>query len=179
MKKKISVSLAIVALALCCAVGGTIAWLTATTEKVVNTFTYGDINITLNETTGTEYKMVPGNTISKDPVVTVEGGSEACWLFVKVEESSNFDQFMKYTVDSGWTALDDETGVYYRVVSASTTDQVFNVLTDNQVTVLDTVTKEKFNDLTDATMPKLSFTAFAVQRENIDTVTDAWAKVSA
>ena len=30
-----------------CAVGGTIAWLTVKTAPVVNTFTYGDINIEL------------------------------------------------------------------------------------------------------------------------------------
>ena len=65
-------------------IGGTLAWLTDTTEPVTNTFTYGDINITLAETTEV-YKMVPGNSISKDPSVTVESGSEACWLFVKVE----------------------------------------------------------------------------------------------
>ena len=45
-------------------IGGTLAWLTDTTEPVTNTFTYGDINITLAETTEV-YKMVPGNSISK------------------------------------------------------------------------------------------------------------------
>lgn len=69
-----------------CAVGGTIAWLTATTEPVVNTFTYGKIKIELTETTGTEYKIIPGVNISKDPKVTVKADSEACWLFVKVAE---------------------------------------------------------------------------------------------
>ena len=33
-----------------CAIGGTIAWLTAQTGEVVNTFTVGDINIKLEET---------------------------------------------------------------------------------------------------------------------------------
>lgn len=55
-------------------IGGTLAWLTDTTEPVTNTFTYGDINITLAETTEV-YKMVPGNSISKDPSVTVESGA--------------------------------------------------------------------------------------------------------
>ena len=32
------------------AVGGTVAWLSVKTAPVVNTFTYGDINITLDET---------------------------------------------------------------------------------------------------------------------------------
>lgn len=77
-------------LVLGCAVGGTVAWLVAKTDPVVNTFTYGDINITLTETTGENYKIIPGVDIGKDPKVTVKAGSEACWLFVKVEEEGTF-----------------------------------------------------------------------------------------
>ena len=77
-------------LVLGCAVGGTVAWLVAKTDPVVNTFTYGDINITLTETTGDDYKIIPGVDIGKDPKVTVKAGSEACWLFVKVEEEGTF-----------------------------------------------------------------------------------------
>lgn len=58
-----------------CAVGGTIAWLTAQTDPVVNTFTYGDINIDLKETTGNDYKIIPGVDIEKDPKVTVKANS--------------------------------------------------------------------------------------------------------
>ena len=61
-----------------CAVGGTVAWLTAQTGPVVNTFTYGNINITLSETTGEDYKIIPGVDIEKDPTVTVKKDSEAC-----------------------------------------------------------------------------------------------------
>ena len=61
-----------------CVAGGTVAWLVAKTDPVVNTFTYGNINIALAETTGEDYKIIPGKDISKDPKVTVKGGSEAC-----------------------------------------------------------------------------------------------------
>lgn len=175
-----------------CTIGGTIAWLTAGTDPVVNTFTVGDINITLTETT-TDYKMVPGNTIAKDPKVTVKAGSEACWLFVKVDESTNLDDFITYTVDGNWTAGNGTgegkngvpVGVYYREVSALTTegaaDEVFGVLTDNQVTVKDTVTKIMMNGLQmeNATQPTLTFTAYAVQKDNIADAATAWSKVSA
>ncbi|MGN1231703.1 MAG: hypothetical protein ACI4TP_07365, partial [Anaerotignum sp.] len=43
-------------------------------------YTYGDINIELEETTGTTYEIVPGNDLTKDPKVTVKAGSEDCWL---------------------------------------------------------------------------------------------------
>ena len=173
MKKKLTVSLAVLALVACMAAGATLAWLTAKTSSVTNTFTYGDINITLDETTGESYKMVPGNTIAKDPKVTVKANSEACWLFVKVEKSGNFDEFMTYGIASGWTALDGVDGVYYREVTSSTTDTEYYVLSGNLVTVKDSVTKEDFAGLK-GTMPTLTFTAYACQKDNVTTATQAW-----
>ncbi|MGN1334479.1 MAG: SipW-dependent-type signal peptide-containing protein [Anaerovoracaceae bacterium] len=173
-KKTLTVALAVV-LVLCCAVGATLAWLTDTTDPVTNTFTVGDINIDLTETTN-NYKMVPGNTIAKDPTVTVEAGSEACWLFVKVEESANFGSFLAYSIADGWTALEGQTGVYYREVAAPATDQEFAVLKDNQVTVKNTVTKEMLTAENFA-YPTLTFTAYAVQKDNVATAADAWEKL--
>ena len=172
MKKKLTVSLAVLALVACMTAGATLAWLTAKTSSVTNTFTYGDINIELKETTGESYKMVPGNTIAKDPKVTVKANSEACWLFVKVEKSDNFDDFMTYGIADGWTKLDGVDGVYYREVTSSTTDTVYDVLSGNSVTVKTTVTKEQFNSLT--SNPTLTFTAYACQKDNVFTAADAW-----
>ena len=174
MKKKLTVSLAVLALVACMTAGATLAWLTAKTSSVTNTFTYGDINIELKETTGESYKMVPGNTIAKDPKVTVKANSEACWLFVKVEKSTNFDEFMTYGIADGWTKLDGVDGVYYREVASPTDYTVFDVLKDNSVTVKTTVTKEQFNSLTSTTMPTLTFTAYACQKDNVSTAADAW-----
>ena len=161
-------------------VGGSVAWLTATSGPVTNTFTVGDINITLTETK-TNFKMVPGNTIEKDPKVTVLANSEACWLFVKVEESANLDDFITYTIDSDWTELTGVSGVYYREVPATgDSDTTFSVLANDKVTVRNTVTKEMMNALetTGATQPKLTFTAYAVQKDNIADAATAWAKLS-
>lgn len=174
MKKKMAIAATAIALVLCFAIGGTLAWLVAKTDPVENTFTYGDINIGLAETTS-EYKMIPGNHIAKDPTVTVEANSEACWLFVKIEETANFDSFMTYTIAEGWKALDNVAGVYYREVAAVTNDLVFEVLKNDQVTVNDDVTKEKLNALTEETSPKLTFTAYAVQKDGFDTAAAAWA----
>ena len=175
MKKKV-LSIVAVVLVLCCAIGGTLAWLTDRTNPVVNTFTVGDINIELTETT-TNYKMVPGNTISKDPKVTVKANSEACWLFVKVEKSSNFDNFMTYEMADGWTALPGVAGVYYREVAATTTATEFSVLKDNSVLVKNTVTKADLNALTQNTFPTLTFTAYAVQKDNVADAATAWGKL--
>lgn len=184
MKKKV-ISIVAVVLVLCCAIGGTLAWLTDKTDPVVNTFTVGDINIELKETT-TNYKMVPGNTISKDPKVTVKAGSEACWLFVKVEKSNNFDGFMTYTMADGWTQLVDAdgkavNGVFYREVTATTADTSFSVLSGDQVQVLGTVTKTQMENIKNGTItaPTLTFTAYAVQKDNIASAAAAWAEVNA
>lgn len=164
-------------------IGGTLAWLTDKTDPVQNTFTTSDINITLTETTGSNYKMVPGNTIAKDPKVTVVAGSEKCYLFVKLEKSANFDSFLTYTMADGWTELTGVSGVYYRVVDASSTNQEFGVLKDNQVSVLGTVTKGMMNEIIsgNATSPTLTVTAYASQYMKNNTTEfsaiEAWENV--
>jgi len=198
MKKKAIVAVVAIVLVLCCAMGGTLAWLVDSTTEVKNTFTYGDINISLwehelNEDgltlstdvfTGEEqtgFKMIPGNKIEKDPTVTVKANSEACWLFVKIVESDNFDDFMTYGVASGWTQLTvDAEGnaitdlIYYREVAATTADTDFAVLANDSVSVKDTVKKDMLKDGV-FVAPTLSFTAYAVQRDtNITTAAQAW-----
>lgn len=168
-----------------CAVGGTVAWLTAQTRPVVNTFTYGDIKITLDETKpdNRQAKIIPGVDIEKDPKVTVKANSEACWLFVKVEEEnwptfteSDGTRKVKYGIVDGWTALTGETGVYYREVGADTADTFFDVLAGNVVTVSENLTKTEVSGIT--TQPKLTFTAYAVQKEGITDAATAWTKVN-
>ena len=196
MKKKITVTVVALALVLCFAIGGTLAWLKTETTPVVNTFTYGDINIDLSESENLNLKMIPGTDITKDPKGTVTAGSEACWLLVKVQESDNFDNFMTYAIADCWKLYDttttgsdiqtdnttDDTYVIYREVDADTAKAgtSYQVLAGKEgyqngyVTVNDTVTKEMFAALTEATRPTLTFTAYAVQSDNVTTVADAW-----
>lgn len=174
MKKKTLALVLALTLLVAGVVGGTLAWLTDRTAEVKNTFTVGDINIGLTETT-TDYKMVPGNTIAKDPTVTVKANSEACWLFVQVTESENLDTFITYAIANGWTKL--KSGVYYREVPASAADQTFPVLAGNAVTVNNTVTKEMLT-AKDFANPTLTFKAYAVQKDNVASASDAWAKVN-
>lgn len=180
-KKTIAVVLALV-LVICCAVGGVLAWLTDTTDSITNIFTVGNVKIALAESEDLDLKMVPGQDIEKDPKVTVEVGSEACWLFVKVEKSTVLDSYIDYTVDNGWTPLDGVNGVYYKEVDATTAANgaVYSVLTGNQVTVRDAVTQQMMDDLnvTGATQPTLTFTAYACQSAGFETAADAWTEVS-
>lgn len=172
------VALLALVLVIGCAAGGTVAWLVATTGSVTNTFTYGDINITLTETTGEDYKIIPGKDIEKDPKVTVTGGSEACWLFVKVEKTGTFvANKVTYAIADGWTALPGVDGVYYRQVGSVTENTAFSVLEGDKITVKDTLTKGDIKDIA-ATNPTLKITAYAVQKDGIDDVATAWAKAN-
>ena len=152
-----------------CVAGGTVAWLVATTDTVTNTFTYGNINIALAETTGTNYKVIPGTVVEKDPKVTVKAGSEACYLFVKVEKVGMFTG-MSYEIADGWTALEGENGVYYRQVGSVTADTSFEVIKGNKITVSSDLTKENIPTAN----PTLKITAYAVQKENIPDAATAW-----
>lgn len=176
MKKKALALVLALTLLVAGVVGGTLAWLTDQTAEVKNTFTVGDISIGLTETTA-DYKMVPGNTIAKDPTVTVKANSEACWLFVKVTESTDLKDFITYAIAEGWTALPGVDGVYYREVPASAADQTFSVLAGDAVTVKSDVTRTMLETAkTDA--PTLTFQAYAIQRDHFATADTAWAEVS-
>ena len=159
--------------------GATFAWLTAKSDTVVNTFTYGDISIELKESTGSDYKIIPGVDIGKDPKVTVKAGSEACWLFVKVEEEGTFvANKVTYSIADGWTKGDGTkipANVYYRAVDAVKNDTDFAVLKDNKIYVSEELSKSDIQSIT--AQPKLTFTAYAVQKDGIDTVEAAWEKV--
>ncbi len=184
MKKKVLIAICALALVVVVAIGGTVAWLTDKTAEVKNTFTYGDINITLEETTGAEYKIIPGNDIAKDPKVTVKSGSEACYLFVKVEEANwptqktadNSTRKIDYAVAEGWTALEDHAGVYYREVAAVDSDTSYSVLANDKIIVSEELNKAEVNALKNSgETPTLTFTAYAVQEDsNIGSETAAW-----
>ena len=161
------------------AVGGTAAWLAAKSEPIASTFTFGDINITLTETDPQEQptKIIPGVDIPKDLKVRVKADSVDCWLFVKVEEAGTFvENKVTYSIDGGWTKGNGSQipeNVYYREVNAATADSVFSVLKDDKITVSNTLTKEEIQNIADD--PTLTFTAYAVQKEGINTAADAWA----
>lgn len=173
------VALLALVLVIGCVAGGTIAWLVSTPDPVINTFTYGDINIELTETKpeGRSAKIIPGVNIEKDPKVTVTKGSEACWLFVEVKEAGTFvANKVTYSVADGWTKGDGNkipANVYYREVGAVTADTDFYVLKDNKVYVSENLNKGDIKNITGNST--LTFTAYAVQKDNVTSAEAAWA----
>lgn len=99
--KKILTLMCCAVLLVCISVGATVAYLTSTTETVENTFTVGQVKITLDEAkvgadgkalTGDDaervyensYKLMPGGSYDKDPTIHVDPISEEAYLRVKV-----------------------------------------------------------------------------------------------
>lgn len=157
--------------------GTTLAYLMDKTATITNTFTYGNVDIELAETTGPTYKMLPGHVYTKDPTVTVKANSEDCWVFIKVEKSANFNTFMTCAIDSTWgTAIETNgtTSVYAQKVTGVTADRDLAVLAGNKVTI-NNVTQTELNGAK-GNEPTLKVTAYAVQADGFDEAADAWAK---
>lgn len=183
---KIAALIAAIVLVIGCTAGGTVAWLVSKPAPITNVFTVGNINATLTETK-TAFKIVPGVDIDKDPVATVKANSEDCYLFMQLTEE-NWPTFteadsttrkVKYDIANGWTKLKSENGVYvyYREVTKKDTDQPFDVLKDNKVTVSNTLTKENVDAITGT--PELTVAVYAVQKESMGSVEKAWATAKA
>ncbi len=107
-------------------VAGTLAWLAARTDPVINNFIGSNLEISLVEEAN-KFQMIPHLEIEKDPIVTVKANSEACWLFLQVKESAaqangsgieatqfgstvtrsgeNY-KYLHYQIQDGWTKIE-------------------------------------------------------------------------
>lgn len=153
----------VTALAAACAlsVTGTLAYLTAKTQDVTNTFVVGGIldedgfvkveenqpihqdngTYTLNETvwvTDADYSAVlPGDTLPKNPTAKVDGLLVDAYIFIEVVDNT---ESISHAIASGWTELTGITGshggkVYTTSKLAPTDSWSKEILADNAVTV--------------------------------------------
>lgn len=162
----------------------TLAYFTDT-QTVTNTFTVGNVTITMDEAKVTEYgvavadaervtensyKLIPGQTYGKDPTVHVAADSEDCWLFVKVENglASVEHTIARQLAANGWTPVAGETNVYgYRTrVAGGAEIPVFT-----QFTVDEDADADALQAVRDAS---IALTAYAVQAVGLDTAAEAW-----
>ena len=195
MKKKGLALLLALTLVVVGVASGTLAWLTAKSDTVVNTFTTSNIEVKLEETKGEaveggkEFKMIPGYTIEKDPKAWVVEDSEDCYLFVKVTSENNTYgsgesavDYLTYEIAEGWSLVPGQTDVYYRTVTSAEMGVAhkFSVLKNDQVTVSGDVTSAMMTAAADA-QPKLTVTAYASQLHKNATETfsaaEAWANI--
>lgn len=170
---------------------GTMAYLTST-DEVVNTFTVGNVAITLDETDVdnstpgendrdqvNSYKLMPGHTYTKDPIVHVDSTSEDCYLFVKVaNEITAIEGDMTVAAQmaaKGWVAVDGAAGVYVytqnsapAVVAGGSNVTVFDNFTISGT--VDNATLATYNNKT------ITVTAYAIQADGFEdkTASEIW-----
>lgn len=182
--KKIIVTVLAVILLIGCAVGGTLAWLSAQSEAVTNTFSVGNITIQLWEhelkdgvldtdsevTENDGYKIVPGATQGKDPFVRVKESSEKCYVYVCINNELGTN--VSYNIDtSKWTEIpvNEANMKLYRlaeIVDASAADVTATVF--SQITYSGDITEDTIGNLDGK---KLIVNAFAHQSEHTDQAT--------
>ena len=177
--KKLLAVLSVAAVLLCCT-SVSLAWLSTSTAPRVSVFSIGDIALTFTDGMpgdgGSAAVLIPGTTITRDPRVTVKGGSVDCWLFVRVDAANGAGDCLNWTPAEGWSKLEStaET-VYYREVTASADDQTFQVVKDGTLTVKSDLTR---TELANMSTPTLTFTACAFQRAGFDGPAAAWAQIT-
>ncbi len=185
--KALLLSLCAIAL-VAASVMGTLAYLTSEAE-VINTFTVGNVAITMDETnvdtngvpltgaqagrgTANTYKLIPGQSYTKDPVVHVSAGSEDCWLFVKVENELTAIEDSTNTISAqmtanGWAQI----GAANVYAYSSKQSELADIAVFESFKVAGTVDNTTLATYADKTVV---VTAYAVQAEGFDTAAAAW-----
>lgn len=197
-KKKVFLTVLCAAALVVASVLGTMAFLTSKTATVDNTFTVGNVAITLDEAktndngngkpvegaarvTENTYKLIPGHEYTKDPTIHVAAGSENSYVFVKVvngladAEAATDDNYKNVAAQmkaNGWQQL---------TVKGTTVANVYYkespVAAGNDITVF-----EKFkakNDLTNEQLQTLgtkhiTVIGYAIQADGFNTAAAAW-----
>lgn len=187
---------------------GTMAYLTST-DTVTNTFTVGKVNIKLDEakanTDGSlvegadrvkanSYKLLPGHTYNKDPMVTVLSGSEPSYVkmtvtFSKANEldaifapnGANLTNIFNGYDAANWIAKGNTKDAtantrtyefwYKEAVGAPNADVALDALFDS-ITVPGTITGEQLKNIEGMT---ITVKAYAIQAEGFADATAAWA----
>lgn len=198
--RRIAMTVALVLVVALASIGGTIAWLTDSTDEVTNTFTTAGIDIDLTETWNTDTnkdnvndawtaQLVPGKEYPKNPVVSVVRPTTDVdiYLFVKVEDTASayLDYTSNLNTQNGWTQGMETYGipttVWYRTVGANETTTSWHLIKDDKVTVNSTIVKPD-NDASTLDMPsgnvELKYTAYAIQTEGSTGAADAWSKIN-
>lgn len=202
-KKKAFLTIACAALLVAASVIGTMAYLTSK-DTVTNTFTVGNVEIKLDEakanTDGTlvggadrvkanTYKLIPGHTYNKDPMVTVLKGSESSYikLLVTVTKSAELDAIgvdllttFKGYDSANWIYkgnTEDTTANtrtyefwYKETVAAPDADVALDALFD-QIVVPGAITNAQLKSIEGMT---ITVNAYAIQADGFANAETAW-----
>jgi len=171
------------------AIGGTIAWLSAQTDAVVNTmavaelfkepesqFTLwehkavdddedGQYELSTEKVKANSYVILPGVDIPKDPTVDVVELKANAYLYIKVED--NLAAGMSYSIDSAnWEPLTGYNGIWvYKGEKA--TNHVIQASVDNKLNFTATILTDNeivvSRDYNATANSNITFTAYMAQ----------------
>ena len=134
-------------------IGGAIAYFTDTDQKT-NTFTIGGVDITLtedgwdalpdtnsNDIPDAAEDMMPGESVTKDPLINNVSVKSDAYVFVKVEvpcttivaPATTSEELFTYTTNAGWTELSTAA---VACTSGGTATHVYYYGTNGTLTVL-------------------------------------------
>lgn len=188
MKKKLMTVLALV-LVIALSVAGTYAYLTSQ-DTVTNTFTVGNVAITMDEADvneygemlnkagnvaagndelaprvdHNEYKLVPSHTYVKDPTIHVGANSEDCYLFVEITNGLGAKATINGLAD--WTQVAEGSNVYYYNTKVSA---------NANVVVFESFTFANDGDPAAFENASIVIKACAIQADGFETPAAAWA----
>ena len=173
-------------------VAGTLAYLQSNSEVVKNTFTVGELEITLDEAktdeygkvianadrvTANTYKLVPGHTYVKDPTVHVAAGSEECYLFVEVVDGLAGIQdditIAAQMTANGWAKLEDVDNVWFYGAKVDARESAKDVIVFENFTLKGTADVSGYATETN-TAAVITITAYAIQVDGFDSAAEAW-----
>lgn len=173
-KKNIAITGVAVSLAAIMLVGGgTFAYLKGETDPITNSFRTNQVQVSLEETTGNEYNIIPGTTQRKDPKVTVSNTVDA-YVFVEVADAT--EGLVRYAIADGWIPLDGVPNVYYRLVSAAQDVKEFSVLANDEVRYSKALENDDMTYSSGSLKRdiNLTFNAVAIQAEPFANAEDAY-----
>ena len=152
MKKTLTIALSMVLVA-AIAVTGTLAFLTASSTELVNKFTFGNTEVTIAEPTWTAalggkeaMKVVPGQTVAKDPTVTVKGSEE---VYVYAYVNNALAEYVTIgKINGNWVAVDDLPGLYRYNTTVTPAENVGTELEPlfETVTISEGITQETLKE---------------------------------
>lgn len=168
---------------------GTLAWLTDTKE-ISNTFTVGKVQIVLkenNNVNGVNGKLIPGTKVDMNAKVTVNAGSEECYLFVKVVNNvatvepsatdiANPDELKSIVQQmtlNGWVRLAEGSNVFYYCKDGAVKIDASNVAVEKPIFEYLAV-KENANESNSYSDGAIVVTAYAVQATGFASAAEAW-----
>lgn len=186
---------------------GTMAYLTST-DKVVNTFTVGSVAIKLDEAKANpdgslvanadrvqsnEYKLLPGHTYNKDPMVTVLKGSESSYIkmtvtFSKAKELDAIFAPNGADMTSIFNGYDPANWIYkgntkdankdtrtyefwYKMAVGAPTDNVALDALFDSITVPGTIKNDQLKSIEGMT---ITVNAYAIQADGFTDANEAW-----